>query len=107
MSRLWASIAAGGGSWLGMLAAPARTDRAWSQPALLDEIDWDQVNTRLRGLRQEAAAELASADVAQEAVQWSVGVEMRYYGQGDNVSIILPWLEFGADAVQVDRKGVG
>ncbi|MBV7481455.1 hydantoinase/oxoprolinase family protein [Bordetella sp. BOR01] len=103
MPRLLASIAAGAGSCLGMLAAPARADRSWSQPALLDDIAWDEVSERLRGLRQEAATELATAGVPEAVAQWSVGVEMRYYGQGDNVSVSMPWSEFGNDAAQVVR----
>jgi N-methylhydantoinase A len=96
--RLLASIAAGAGSCLGMLAAPARADRSWSQPALLKEIDWNDINDRLRRLRGQAEAELQAAGARPEALQWTIGAEMRYYGQGDNVPVSMPWQDFLEDA---------
>ncbi|WP_233161327.1 MULTISPECIES: hydantoinase/oxoprolinase family protein [unclassified Achromobacter] len=99
--RLLASIAAGAGSCLGMLAAPARADRSWSQPALLGEIDWDDVNTRLAALRADAAAELSASGAEVAGLSWTIGAEMRYYGQGDNVPVALDWRVFegaGPDA---------
>jgi len=101
--RLLASIAAGAGSCLGMLAAPARADRSWSQPALLDEVDWAEVDAQLRRLREDAAAELAAAGARGDELEWIVGAEMRYYGQGDNVPVALPMQDFGADAQQAVR----
>jgi N-methylhydantoinase A len=94
LPRLLASIAAGAGSCLGMLAAPARSDRAWSQPTLLEEIDWSTVDKQLQTLKQEAIEELEIAGVAEHAIEWTVGAEMRYYGQGDNVSVSIPLEKF-------------
>jgi N-methylhydantoinase A len=91
MPRLLASIAAGAGSCLGMLAAPARADRAWSQPTLLTEVDWSDVARRLRALKEDATAELAEAGATEEEVHWFIGAEMRYYGQGDNVAVSIPY----------------
>jgi N-methylhydantoinase A len=96
--RLLASIAAGAGSCLGMLAAPARADRSWSQPALLEEVDWNDINDRLRHLRGQAEAELQAAGACPQALQWTIGAEMRYYGQGDNVPVSMPWQDFLEDA---------
>jgi N-methylhydantoinase A len=101
--RLLASIAAGAGSCLGMLAAPARADRSWSQPALLREIDWADVNGRLAALRADAVAELEASGASREDLSWTIGAEMRYYGQGDNVPVALDWCEFSADAGDVMR----
>ncbi|WP_336603717.1 hydantoinase/oxoprolinase family protein [Bordetella sp. 02P26C-1] len=104
MPRLLASIAAGAGSCLGMLAAPARADRSWSQPALLEEVDWLDVEERLQAMRGEAAAEMAAAGVQADEVEWVVGAEMRYYGQGDNVSVSMPLAQFGGDARQTVQQ---
>jgi N-methylhydantoinase A len=98
--RLLACIAAGAGSCLGMLAAPARADRSWSQPALLEEADWAGINDRLAQLRGEAQAELQAAGADPGALQWTIGAEMRYYGQGDNVPVSMPWQVFGGDAAE-------
>src|SRR5262249_22347712 len=90
-----ATIAAGAGSCLGLLAAPARVDRAWSSPALVKDIDWNRVAKAYSDLRADAEDELRSAragGAAKDALlQWSLGAEMRYAGQGHNVSVSLPW----------------
>ncbi len=91
--RVLATIAAGAGSCLGLLAAPARVDRAWSNPTLVKDIDWIRVAKAYAELRADADAELksAGADVNDAPLQWWLGAEMRYAGQGHNVSISLRW----------------
>ena len=95
--RVLATIAAGAGSCLGLLAAPARVDRAWSQPCLLKYIDWSQVATAYNGMRSDAEAELKSAGADSAAIKWFIGAEMRYAGQGHNVSVSLPWRKVGVE----------
>ena len=93
--RVLATIAAGAGSCLGLLAAPARVDRAWSNPTLVKDIDWGRVAQAYAELRADAEEELATARVGaadkSAALQWWIGAEMRYAGQGHNVSVSLPW----------------
>jgi N-methylhydantoinase A len=93
--RVLATIAAGAGSCLGLLAAPARVDRAWSNPVVVKDIAWAQVAKVYRGLRADAEDELASAGAA-AGLQWWIGAEMRYAGQGHNVSVNLPWRKLTA-----------
>lgn len=87
--RVLIPIAAGAGSCLGMLAAPARADRAWSNPQMLSDTNWDEVGQNLHKLKQEAEVELASAGAGE--VEWRIGVEMRYYGQGAEVPVSIPY----------------
>jgi N-methylhydantoinase A len=87
--RVLIPIAAGAGSCLGMLAAPARVDRAFSSPQLLADTDWPQVAANLEKLKQEGEVELASAGATD--VEWRIGAEMRYYGQGADVSVSIPY----------------
>lgn len=94
--RVLATIAAGAGSCLGLLAAPARVDRAWSQPCLIQDIHWQQVAKAYSGMRSDAEAELKSAGAGKVAIKWFIGAEMRYAGQGHNVSVSLPWRKVGA-----------
>jgi N-methylhydantoinase A len=91
--RVLATIAAGAGSCLGLLAAPARVDRAWSNPALVKDTDWARVAKAYAELQAGAESELATAGSAGKsaALQWWIGAEMRYAGQGHNVSVSLPW----------------
>jgi len=94
--RVLATIAAGAGSCLGLLAAPARVDRAWSQPCLLKDIAWKQVAQAYDGMRSDAETELKSAGANLKGIKWFIGAEMRYAGQGHNVSVNLPWRAVGA-----------
>ena len=96
--RVLTTIAAGAGSCLGLLAAPARVDRAWSNPTLVKNIDWDRVAEAYSELRADAESELETARAGtagnrtgSAALQWWIGAEMRYAGQGHNVSVGLPW----------------
>ena len=94
--RVLATIAAGAGSCLGLLAAPARVDRAWSNPALVKDIEWARVARVYGELRVDAEDELVSAGAVVTGLQWLIGAEMRYAGQGHNVSVSLPWRKVNA-----------
>ncbi|MDP2707871.1 MAG: hydantoinase/oxoprolinase family protein, partial [Burkholderiales bacterium] len=94
--RVLATIAAGAGSCLGLLAAPARVDRSWSNPTLVADIDWGKVARVYAELRADAEDELKSAGAGNVALQWWIGAEMRYAGQGHNVTVTLPWRKIGA-----------
>jgi N-methylhydantoinase A len=93
--RVLATIAAGAGSCLGLLAAPARVDRSWSNPSLVKDIDWKRIAQVFRELRRDAENELSSAGARDGALKWWIGAEMRYAGQGHNVSVTLPWHAIG------------
>ena len=54
IGRVLVPLGAGAGSCFGMLSAPARVDRAWSRPQLLDDVDWRQTSERLATLKAEA-----------------------------------------------------
>lgn len=94
--RVLATIAAGAGSCLGLLAAPARVDRAWSNPALVKDTDWSRVAKAYAEMRADAEGELESAGAATVKLQWWLGAEMRYAGQGHNVSVNVPWRKVNA-----------
>jgi N-methylhydantoinase A len=87
--RVLVPIAAGAGSCLGMLAAPARVDRSWSSPALLADTAWGQVAAALEQMKAEARKELDSAGASD--IEWRISVEMRYYGQGAEVPVSIPY----------------
>lgn len=84
-------IAAGAGSCLGMLAAPARIDRAWSNPQMLVDVDWAAVAENLSALRRESEIELAAAGA--HDVEWVIGAAMRYYGQGAEIDVAIPYTQ--------------
>lgn len=89
--RVLFPIAAGAGSCLGFLAASIRVDRSWSKPQSLETIDWQEVDATLSDLKRDAAQELKSALTRPAAVAWQILVEMRYVGQGANLTVCFPW----------------
>ncbi|MCC7485907.1 MAG: hydantoinase/oxoprolinase family protein [Burkholderiales bacterium] len=94
--RVLATIAAGAGSCLGLIAAPARVDRAWSSPALVKDVDWSRVAKAFGGLKADAERELKSAGAEPGRLTWWIGAEMRYAGQGHNVAVSLQWCKVSA-----------
>ncbi|MFK8252320.1 hydantoinase/oxoprolinase family protein [Ancylobacter terrae] len=94
-------IAAGAGSCLGMLAAPARIDRAWSNPQLLADVDWSVVAENLRDLRQQSEVDLAAAGA--QDVEWVIGAAMRYYGQGAEIDVSIPYTQVSPATSEVLR----
>jgi N-methylhydantoinase A len=93
--RVLIPIAAGAGSCLGMLAAPARADRAWSNPQLLANCDWALIEQTLTALKIDAEKELEMANA--KNIHWQIGLEMRYYGQGADISIAIDWQSLSPD----------
>jgi N-methylhydantoinase A len=91
--RVLVPIAAGAGSCLGMLAAPPRVDKAWSNPQLLTDVSWSQVADNLRALRNESEIELAAAGAT--SIEWVIGAEMRYFGQGAEIPVSIPFENVG------------
>jgi N-methylhydantoinase A len=89
--RVLFPIAAGTGSCLGFLAAPLRVDRSWSKPQGLEAINWPEIEATLADLKREAEQELKSALTTPADVSWQILVEMRYVGQGANLSVSFPW----------------
>lgn len=102
--RLLVSVGAGAGSCLGMLAAPARADRAVGRPSLLAEVNWSEVRAQLETLREDALSELVAAGAKSSDIGWELGAEMRYEGQDDNVVVRLPYEKLAADVEQALRE---
>jgi N-methylhydantoinase A len=98
--RVLVPIAAGAGSCLGMLAAPARVDKAWSHPQLLVDVDWQAAAANLAALRLQSQVDLEAAGAAD--VEWMIGFDMRYAGQGAEIAVTIPYEEVsGATAARL------
>jgi N-methylhydantoinase A len=89
--RVLFPIAAGTGSCLGFLAAPLRVDRSWSRPQGLETVDWQEIKATLSDLKRDAEQELKSALTVPADTNWQTLVEMRYVGQGANLTVSFPW----------------
>ena len=91
IDRVLCTIAAGAGSCLGLLAAPARADRSWSSVSLLADVNWAEAARILDGLHHEAEADLVAAGAEASTIDWNLGIEVRYVGQGNAVEVNLPY----------------
>ena len=89
--RVLFPIAAGTGSCLGFLAAPVRVDRSWSKSTRIDAIEWTELAGVVSGLKADAEAELNTAVPSDAEVDWQLLVEMRYVGQGANLTVAFPF----------------
>ncbi len=89
-------------SAFGTLVTPVRIDLARSSPQLLGRIDPAGRDVVLDELRAEGRRVLISAGVAETEVRFRYGVDARYAGQGNEITI---WVDDG-DAWTVDDETV-
>ncbi|MEO6654268.1 MAG: hydantoinase/oxoprolinase family protein [Ilumatobacteraceae bacterium] len=81
-------------SAFGTLVSPVRIDLARSLPRMIDMIDERERDALLDDLRQEGRRVLSAAGVAEDAVQFRYGIDARYAGQGNEITI---WVGEGPD----------
>ncbi len=92
-------LGAGVGSTLGFLAAPLVFDFVRTSLVRLDEIDWTTTNVLLGEMGREGAAMLERSEVAPDDVVVERRAELRYVGQGHEVSVRLPDGELSDDSL--------
>ncbi|HQS16683.1 hydantoinase/oxoprolinase family protein [Reyranella sp.] len=92
VSRVVCPPGAGAGSTIGMLMAPARVDRVASFTTALAGADLDAADSLFAGLEKEAldVLHLTGADVENRTVRRLA--DMRYIGQGSEITVVLPQL---------------
>jgi N-methylhydantoinase A len=83
-------LGAGVGSTFGLLAAPLAFDFARSARGRLDELDWTFANTLLGEMADEGRVLLQRSGLAPSELSYQRSAEMRYVGQGHEVSVPLP-----------------
>jgi len=88
LRKIVCPIGAGTNSAFGLLAAPVAIDLSRSYNVPLAEIDWTRLNALYREMEQEARTVLSDAGVKRPAITRSV--EMRFIGQGFELSVAVP-----------------
>jgi N-methylhydantoinase A len=88
--RLVCPPGAGVGSTIGMLMAPARVDRVASLNVVLAAADWQEVARIFARLHDEAAAVVAATGAALSEASARRLADMRYIGQGSEITVALP-----------------
>jgi N-methylhydantoinase A len=74
-------------SAFGTLVSPVRIDLARSLPRLIDDIDLEARDRLLDDLREEGRRVLQAAGVPSDAIVFRYGVDARYAGQGNEITI--------------------
>ena len=80
-------------SAFGTLVSPVRIDLARSMPRLLDRVDEAERDALLDELRNEGRRVLSSAGVPDKDVRFRYGLDARYSGQGNEITV---WVGTGA-----------
>ena len=81
-------------SAFGTLVSPVRIDLARSMPRRLDALDAGERSALLDDLRNEGRRVLAAAGASADAVRFRYGIDCRYAGQGNEVTV---WVGEGDD----------
>jgi N-methylhydantoinase A len=81
---------AGVASAIGMLVAPRAVECTTSLVVSLDDPDWDAVDATIDDLEKQARAQLEEADVHPADTRLEAAADMRYVGQGYEVTVPLP-----------------
>jgi len=90
LTRLILPLGAGVTSSVGLLGAPAAFDLVRSYVSRLEALDWARVQALFAEMETEARRLLAGAGIAGDAVTIERSVDVRYVGQGYEVTARLP-----------------
>lgn len=90
LKKVIAPLGAGTLSALGILVAPPALDFANAYVSRLDEIDWEKLNAVYNDMEQRGRAVLADAGVPYEDMHFERKADMRYVGQGYEISVSIP-----------------
>jgi N-methylhydantoinase A len=95
LPALISPFGAGVGSTFGLLAAPLAFDFVRSAYSRCDQMDWPLANHLLNEMADEGRRVLESSGVATNDIAYQRSADMRYVGQGHEVSVRLPDGELG------------
>ena len=96
LEKLICPPAAGVGSVIGLLMAPARVDRVGSMVSPLDALDWEAFEAAYRSLEEDAAEVLRETGAELDRLQVRRLADMRYVGQDSEVVVSLGPGPYGA-----------
>jgi N-methylhydantoinase A len=102
LPALISPFGAGVGSTFGLLSAPLAFDFVRSAYSRLDQQDWHLANTLLDEMAEEGRRVLQSSGLSGREITYHRTADMRYVGQGHEVSVPLPGGVLGpAHSVQI------
>jgi N-methylhydantoinase A len=90
LPELISPFGAGVGSTFGLLAAPLAFDFVRSAYSRVDDLEWNFANELLHEMAEEGRKILENSGLTGSDIQYQRTAEMRYVGQGHEVSVPLP-----------------
>jgi N-methylhydantoinase A len=90
LPSLISPFGAGVGSTFGLLAAPLAFDFVRSSSSRMDRLDWRLANSLLDEMAEEGRKLLESSGLSAHEITFHRTADMRYIGQGHEVSVQLP-----------------
>jgi N-methylhydantoinase A len=90
LPALISPFGAGVGSTFGLLAAPLAFDFVRSAYSRLDQLDWQFANGLVNEMAEEGRRVLESSGLSEQEISYQRTADMRYVGQGHEVSVPLP-----------------
>ena len=93
-------LAAGVASTMGFLTAPLAFDFVRTLIERLDEIDWGRANVIRSAMEREGVALLERSGVPRQEISISHSADLRYLGQGHEVTVPFPSSALGPDSHQ-------
>jgi N-methylhydantoinase A len=96
LPALISPFGAGVGSTFGLLSAPLAFDFVRSAYSRLDDLDWRFANDLLHEMADEGRKVLEESGLSAEQIVYRRTADMRYVGQGHEVSVALPDGELNA-----------
>jgi N-methylhydantoinase A len=90
LPALISPFGAGVGSTFGLLAAPLAFDFVRSAYSRLDQLDWQFANRLLDEMAAEGRKVLENSGLTEKDITYQRTADMRYIGQGHEVSVRLP-----------------
>jgi N-methylhydantoinase A/oxoprolinase/acetone carboxylase beta subunit len=91
-------------SAIGLLLAPNKVDAVRSYYVRLGRIDWKEVEAFQADMQRDIAAALGSADIPPGEIVYRNSADMRYVGQGFEVSTPIPLKLDSASAGAIDAS---
>ncbi|MBM4261996.1 MAG: hydantoinase/oxoprolinase family protein [Deltaproteobacteria bacterium] len=99
LPALISPFGAGVGSTFGLLAAPLAFDFVRSAYSRMDQLDWALANRLLDEMSEEGRKVLESSGLSAREISYSRTADMRYIGQGHEVSVPLPGGALGPESL--------
>ena len=102
--RLIIPVGAGVTSALGFLVSPVASEKIHSHICELNSLNWHEVNTFLTDMETDGYDFLAQSGIAKKEASVQRVVEMRYEGQGHEITIELPEGELSESTIAEIEK---